>query len=79
MDSHWFKQTFFSQPLSPIFSGVEVYSPKKEFIFLQKYSNAGMIAGVFLAKQIAHHVLFPLCASRNEDKLKQKRDDSRTA
>jgi hypothetical protein len=47
MDSHWFKKTFFSQLLSPIFSGMGAYSPKKEFIFLQKYSNAGMIAGVF--------------------------------
>jgi hypothetical protein len=47
MDSHWFYQSFFSLPLSLKLSGLEAYSPKKEFIFLQKYSNAGIIAGFF--------------------------------
>jgi len=60
MDSHWFKQTFFSQPQSLIFSGMGAYSPKKEFTFLQKYSSAGMIAGVFfwLSKSRIKHFFF---------------------
>jgi hypothetical protein len=47
MDSTRAHPTFFTAPIRPEFSGKAAYSSEKECAFLQKYSDAGLYAGVF--------------------------------
>lgn len=47
MDSTRAHPTFFTAFMSPKLQGQAAYSSKKELVFLQNYSDAGLHAGVF--------------------------------
>jgi hypothetical protein len=49
MDSRRPNRSDLLSPLNPIFSGKAAFSSKNGLFFIKQYSDAGIVAGVFLA------------------------------